>query len=623
MGTLLQAATQPFEVAAQPAPDALLAFAHQAQIEVLFSFDALSKVQSTPVNGTYVHNIVNRGFDVFAADLSLPAANPRNPFHQDAKVSLNEIAPLLGEGYSEAQLEFSSVVGGLLLKLPRDWQVSLDTQYAHSLVKFRGTAGADPVRWQQLVDQGIYNPLRDTQVSGPPQEFYDRVLIYRGAPDRFVKLGNYDTLDGAIRVTNQSLPLPTGLGVLNVGGDYRRTHLASFFDVRRFADGSLASDPIEWTGRTLERISVFGELQAPLLKQRWLPNWIHGVEGDLAVRYIAADTSRESNLAPTYGLKVDLAGGVVLRGSFSTSNRQPTPQMSRPLLPAGTGPGANLVTVLDPRRNERYEIRAEDAPNPNLRPEESVTQTAGLIFQRGKIHHLRAALDFVDTRKVSEVIVLDAQALLNVEALFPGRVSRAPLVPGDPKPVGRSISAVTGAVNLASRHSQNWNASLDYAWTKCLGGMLEAYGRLVYFQRFDRQAFPNTPTVDELGQPDGLAAGLLRYRANFGASWSNRRVGFGLDGHYFHSRILPVAERALQGDKQIKPHWQFDAFLQRDLTKLLPWKESRYALRAQLRVNNILGTEFPKYINDASGAGVQSYGDWRGRTYSLTLTAVF
>ena len=378
-----------------------------------------------------------------------------------------------------------------------------------------------------------------------------------------------------------------------------------------------------WTGRTLQRISIFGELQAPLLTQRWLPNWIHGVEGDLAVRYIAADTSRESNLAPTYGLKVDLAGGVVLRGSFSTSNRQPTPQMSRPLLPAGTGPGANLVTVLDPRRNERYEIRAEDAPNPNLRPEASVTQTAGLIFQRGKIHRLRASLDFVDTRKVSEVIVLDAQALLNVEALFPERVVRAPLVPGDPKPVGRTTSAVTGAINLASRHSQNWNASLDYAWTKCFGGLFEAYGRLVYFQRFERQAFPDTPPVDELGKPDGLAAGLLRYRANFGASWSNRRFGGGLDGHYFHSRILPVAERSLQGDKQINPHWQFDAFLQRDLTKLLPWKESRYTLRAQLRVNNILGTEFPQYVNDASGAGVQSYGDWRGRTYSLSLTAAF
>ena len=37
----------------------------------------------------------------------------------------------------------------------------------------------------------------------------------------------------------------------------------------------------------------------------------------------------------------------------------------------------------------------------------------------------------------------------------------------------------------------------------------------------------------------------------------------------------------------------------------------------------VLGASFPKYVNDPSGAGVQSYGDWRGRTYSLTLTATF
>jgi outer membrane receptor protein involved in Fe transport len=55
----------------------------------------------------------------------------------------------------------------------------------------------------------------------------------------------------------------------------------------------------------------------------------------------------------------------------------------------------------------------------------------------------------------------------------------------------------------------------------------------------------------------------------------------------------------------------------------LPWKSSRYGLRGQLRVNNLFGTGFPKYANEGSGAGVQPYGDWRGRTYSLSLTATF
>ncbi len=74
---------------------------------------------------------------------------------------------------------------------------------------------------------------------------------------------------------------------------------------------------------------------------------------------------------------------------------------------------------------------------------------------------------------------------------------------------------------------------------------------------------------------------------------------------------------------KIKPFWQFDAYLQSDLTRWLPWKTSRFGLRGQVRVNNVLGSNYPKYANDRSGAGVQPYGDWRGRTYSLSLTATF
>jgi iron complex outermembrane receptor protein len=578
------------------------------------------------LDGTYARTVVNRGYDVFAADLLLKTDSALNPFGQDIRVSLNETAPLLGEDYSEARLEFSSAVLGLMLKLPVDWRVSLDTQYAHNFVKYRGLAPLpDSTRWQQLVDEGLYNPLRDTQVHGPPQEFYDRVLVYYGNRGRFVTLGNYETLDVAVRVTNQSVMLPTGVGALNFGGDYRRNHLAGYTDERRFADGSLAYDPVQWSGRTLERVSVFGELQGPLLPTRRLPHWLRSIDADLAVRYVAAASSREANVAPTCGLKADFAGGFSLRGSFTTSNRYPTPYMSRQLavpVDAGTGE-VSRTWIFDPARNQSYDVLSREVLNPALRPEAAATQTVGVIFQRGDDHRFRAAVDFVDTRKVNELTYLDAQAVMNLESLWPARVQRASLAPGDGHSTGYVTSVFTGTVNLAWRRSHNWNLSLDYAWKKCLGGTLELYARGVCFQRYDRQVFPNSETVDELRQPDGTAAGLLKYRANFGGSWTNRHYGFGMDGHYFHSRILPSAEWPGQGGDQIDSCWQFDAYLQSDLGRWLPWKSSRFGLRGQLRVNNVLGAHFPKYANDASGAGVQAYGDWRGRVYSLSLTATF
>jgi len=199
--------------------------------------------------------------------------------------------------------------------------------------------------------------------------------------------------------------------------------------------------------------------------------------------------------------------------------------------------------------------------------------------------------------------------------LFPDHVVR--------DATGRITSVFTGNVNAARRRSQNWNLSLDYDWTKFHGGTLGLYGRWVYFERYDRQLLATSPVVDELGRPDGTAPGLLRNRLNFGASWSDPRGGFGLDGHGFGRRILPEAEWPGQGSDHIASMLQFDAWLQADLRRWLPATDRRFGLRAQLRVNNLFDAAFPPYANDPSGAGVQPYGDWRGRTYSLSLTATF
>lgn len=579
------------------------------------------------VDGIHARTVANRGYSVFAADLNLSASSPFNPFQQDVRVSLNETAPQLGADYGEARFAFTSAVFGALLKLPAEWRVSLDAQYGNSLTKYRGIAGFDPGRWQELIDQGRYNPLRDTQIHGPPAEFYDRVLRFYGGRGRFATLGDYDTLDAALRVRNQSLRLPTGSGAVSFGGDYRWTRLATYVDERRFGDGSLANIPDQWTGRTLERVSVFGEIQAPVVPSRWLPSWIREIQTDLAARYVAAATSQETNLAPTGGLKIDFAGGFSVRGTVATSNRLPSPLLTRkaptPSVPGEGGGEVSYASINDPLRgnSQNNKVLSSEVINPNLHPESAVTRTVGLVFQRGQIHRFRVAVDFSDTQKSGELFELDNQAMVNLEKLFPGRVIRAAPSTDPEYGVGAVTGVLTGNVNLAWRHSQNWNTSFDYAWTECFGGRFDLYGRWTLFQRYDRQVLPNSPTVDQLREPDTLDADVMKHRVNIGGSWSNRHFGFGMDTHYFHSRILPANEWTGQGSKQIDPYWQFDTFVQGDLTRWLPWKNSRFGLRGQLRVNNVFDARPPKYVNTV--AGVQPYGDWRGRVYSVSLTATF
>ena len=579
------------------------------------------------IDGIYTHTVFNRGYNVFLGDLSLVAASPLNHFGRDVTVSLVEIAPQLGESYSEARLDFSSVVLGALLKLPADWRVSLDGQYGRNLTRYRGLAGIDNARWQELVDQNLYNPLRDTQRFAPPAAFYDRALKYYGGRGRFVTVGDYEAFDAALRVTNQSLLLPTGSSSVSFGGDYRLNHLARYKGERRFGDGSLADTPTPTLPRTLERVSLFGELQAPLLPARWLPGFIRNLKTEIAARYVAADTTQESNLAPTGGLKIDFAGGFSLRGTIATSNRLPTPVLSR-AAPVAVTPGSgsgevSYVTVFDPLRGneENKTVLASELINANLRPESAVTRTVGAIFQRGQVHRFRAALDLADTRKSGELQFLNASSIVALESAFPGRVERAS--PGPGESAGKIRSVLTGTFNLAFRHSLNWSGSLDYAWTECLGGRLDLYGRWLYFQRYDLQLLPSSPTVDELHHPDGVTPGLLQHRVNFGAGWSNQRYGFGWDGHYFHSRDLPPNDRLAQGERQLDRFIQFDAYLQSDLAHWLPWKHPRFGLRGQLRVNNLFDAAPPRFVAESSGVGVQSYGDWRGRVYSLSVTATF
>lgn len=576
------------------------------------------------VDVTTSRTVINRGHGVVAADLSMPAAAPLNPFGQDVELSLNEQATALGENYNETRIDFTSGVAGVLLRLPREWQASFDAQYAHNVVRFRGLAGADRDRWEALIAQGAYNPLRDTQVHAAPARFYDEVLVYRGGRGRFLETGDYQTLDAAARLVNRALPLPTGRGVLQLGADYRWQKLAAFQDEFRYGDGSVAVDADARSGRTLERYSFFTELRGPIWPRERLPRLLREVEADVAVRYVASALAREANLAPTFSVKAAFAGGLSFRGSVSTSNRFPTPQLSKVVVaPGGPDIGINREEIFDPRRNETYETRSDELLNPALSAEEAVTQTAGLIFERGERHRIRAALDFVDTRKTNELLMLDTQAMVNGEALFPGRVVRAAPASGDPQAVGRIVQVYPGSVNASWRHSQNWNAALDYAWADFAGGTLELRGRVVWFQSYERRVFANTPVVDQLREPDGTAPGLLRARGNLGASWAGRRVGFGAEGLYFHSRVLPPLERPGQGDKQIKPWWQFDAYVRADLGRWVPWKGPRTGLTAQLRVNNLLGTDFPRYAHDISAAGLRAYGDWRGRTYSLSVTAAF
>lgn len=569
--------------------------------------------------------VVNRGWYVLPGTLNLRAANPLNPFGKDLLVTLNETARELGADYGEGRLGFSCVTLGALLRPGGDWQMSADLQYSRSLSRYRGLKGVDGKAWQDLVDSGAYNPLRDTQAYAPPRAFYDHALVYYGGKDRFMTIGDYNTIDGSLRLSDRCLPLPTGNGVLNLGTDYRRNQLAGFTNIQRFGDGSLSADPIEWDGRTIERFSVFGEAQLPMLPVSRSTRWLRSIELDLAARYLFSANSTERNFAPTAGLKAVLAGGFSLRGAVAHTNRMAIPVMSRQKLPADPDSGGEIVPVqvFDPLRGQTYGVLSHDALNTKLHSEAAVTKSLGMVYERGHRHRFRLSVDFTDTIKTGELKYLGAQELVLLEKVLTNRVTRDPLQQGDAHAAGYISSVLTGSFNLAERHSQNWINSIDYQMRSLAGGTLELNARWFYYGRYDLRLLPNSPMVDELRNPDGAAPSILRSRAFLSLGWFNEKLSFGADTHFFDSRQLPLNEQRSQGDDHVASYWQCGAYLQRNLSGLLPAHRKRLSLQLQLRVDNLLEAQPPRYANDSSGAGVQGYGDWRGRTYSLSTTLSF
>ena len=582
------------------------------------------------IDGTYSHMRIDRGLDVFRGDLTLAADSPYNPFHQLVDISLNEPAPAADQNYSEAHLDFGYAVVGALVKFPDAWRGSVDAQFGKNVTRYRGFAGIDMKRWQNLVDAGLYNPLRDSRITPAPQTFYDQVVEYQGFKNQFVQLGDFTTLDVAIRATNSVLNLPMGVSTLNIGADYRRDHLASTNATAHYADGSQAGNQNVWLGRTLQQYSAFTEFQAPLLARSWLPSWLRAIETDSAVRFNASD-SKETNVSPTFGFKVNFINGLSLRASVMTTNRYPTPVMSFQVDP---NPALNLgealeELIVDPLRfdstgkNAQYSVATRAYVDPHLRSEASITQTGGLIYEKGHSDRIRVGIDYVDTDKVNELVVLDAKTVVSLESAFPGRVIRAPRESNDTQEAGIVTVVYTGLTNIASRHSGNWNISFDYAHDNLMGGTIEVYQQSILFTKYNRQlTLANSTPVDELRNPDDPSLDLLRYRANFGVAWYKRAYGFGLDGHYYSSRTLTSLEAQLQGSDEVKAYWQFDAYVQADLTHWL-WRDSRFGLTAQVRINNLFDNPFPRYDAESSGSGVQPYGDWRGRVYSASCTLSF
>ncbi len=542
--------------------------------------------------------------------VTMGTASPLNPFGRNASITFFDPHEILDRSFTRMKSEATDYSVGALIHLPAGWRLTADGNFSETNSVSR-RSGVDTTRLTALINAGTYNPLRDTVMFPAPRSVYDQ-YVYTMEPDY-----HYNQQEAVVRVTHSDLHLPTGSARVTAGASHRRSDSESYTYREVLGNGTVRST-IAGAGTTNTYDAAFAESGLSLLPERWRTRWLAGIEASVAGRYESADRIKEDAQTYTAAMKFVLAAGVSLRGSHGTGFKPPgTFQLETP---PSSGFG---LPIIDRRRGNTLVIPPTTlVGNPNLLPEESETDTAGLLFERGKVHTLRLALDWTRIAKVNEHYNAISQNLVDLETYFPQYVTRGPVPANDPYGVGPITGVAQTWVNIAGTETTNWDGSLRYSWTQAWGGTLSAYVRATTTTSFKVQVLPTTPVVEGQDNPNSTILAPLKYRASFGSGWTRRSLGLGWEGRYFHTALLKPEFYALQQADRVKKYWEFDIYGQADLTRWLPWKDKLRQLRAQLRINNLLEADPPLDVSRASLL-VRPYGDWRGRTYVASLTTSF
>lgn len=463
-------------------------------------------------NGFFDNNeVVNRGAQVVVQSLTVPAANPYNPFGQDATVTyvfgLDELAPVTTHHDSDS----SSVVVGA----------------RGTLGRFDYEFGLGRARYKQVADAGTTDIVRSLAIAAVNRTDADALNLFgyrANTPEQLAALSlqhasrtsnRLDTID--LKVSGPLFSLPAGQVMFAAGAERRESSYgASADDV--WKANSFYNSGIRGPDTYYEREvnAVFGEVRVPLYMNRDDNAWLHSIELGTAARYEDysdfGDTDvKQANLRFSF-----LEEQVVLRASYAEGFR--APYVSQLAAPQSTGIATGFF---DPVRGGFFPITVMSGGNTRLQPETADTYNYGVILSPSAVRGLTLRLDYWQVDLSNRIITPSTQALLD------GRSSVGSIV-RDP---------VTGNVTIDARLDNGGTletSGVDLGASYVLP--LDRLGRLT----FDANATYTLDYIDgSVGTADivgrfnsTLLAALPELRAVVSGAWSLNSWGASLTFNY-------------------------------------------------------------------------------------------
>ncbi|MBL8265939.1 MAG: TonB-dependent receptor [Steroidobacter sp.] len=532
--------------------------------------------------------------------------------------------------------EITRVTGGVIVDLPKDWQLESDYTWTRNKAVF-GSFGLFFDTIPQGITSGAINPFLDTLANPVDLNYYG---------------GNYlgtspSQLDNvALRVTGPLGHLPAGSPMLSLGLEYREESMRHASYLWNFANFPSSNLNRQYLPKSQQVLSAYAEMKIPLISKANRVPLVHELDLQLSARterfdvktgttYIetpgaaVVDESVEySSTNPTIGLRYKPIEQLMFRASYATGFLPPDySQFLAPTL-GGTdtrGPSAT-VNVIDPLRgNELVATQFISGGNPDIKPQESTSWSLGVVWTPPFLEGLRANLEWYRLELENVATRPTAQQIVTLANQFPNRVQRAAALPGDPYGVGR-ITLVDFSLLGANRlQTEGFDLSLDYQVPVMDWGTLRLSASGTLIRYFERQASIVAPLQDVTNQI--AYDGPLERKGNFGIGWSKDAWKVDWTMSYFGS-YEQYAVGGVTAYVQAQGSRTIPSQSYHDVVFTYGWDEDASSsllsgVTLQFGVNNVFDKVPPLDVFYSSSSYYSPFGDPRLREYRLSLSKRF
>lgn len=539
------------------------------------------------------------------------ASAPNNPFGQDVLVAYPvRLSDRTDERWYLSDITSQRAVVGFSYELPKNWQVGVDYAWGRNENYYRYQRQYGSPSQASVIQTGVVDVLRDTT------SFYTDVDSW-AVPH--VNEGHADLGDINIRFAGPLANWTAGEIRLVTGIEQRSFKSIGGFE---YPTGPGTPAPPAQVRREQSTASYYAELTAPVVSPQMNIPGVYSAELQVAVRHERFDVksfdTKFDATVPTFGIRYQPVEDITFRASYGEGFVAPTyVQLTPPTL------STSISRVNDPLRGgQEAEIYTWSGGNIELEPEQSESINLGLIFTPRFVPGLRVSVDYYQIEKSNNIVNPSAQQILDNEQLFPSRVIRNPVQPGDSFAVGEITHIYNNRLNLLGMETSGVDLGVSYALSLEKYGSLEINSNTSFADYYREQLVMNGTVIDRVNVPSNSSA-PIRARNSTSLTWNYHSVSVGWNAQYYSSyKLNPTSTTVIanQGSSTIPRQIYHDLFVRSSLGNALGGGVLD-TLELTFGIKNIFDKSPPTDLGAAHG--YSTFGDPRLRRYYVNLKTSF